>query len=163
MSVRSSDGSPSQLQPPPGFPSSEWDNLLKGKAVNLDVVFSSVYHVRAVKENRGRLGEHEISFGHSEPSRKVLTYGDWTIAWNITVKAAAFLFPHRQQELADYGEFIQGKFSAHQTEAHWRVIQFDQSIRNKVGGGTKILLTHYDQFNRHRAAILHSEGLFANR
>ncbi|KAJ2932590.1 hypothetical protein H1R20_g4497, partial [Candolleomyces eurysporus] len=79
------------------------------------------------------------------------------------VKAAAFLFPHRQQELADYGEFIQGEFSACQTEAHWRVIRFDQLIRNEVGGGTKILLTHYDQFNRHRAAILHSDGLFANR
>ncbi|RXW12948.1 hypothetical protein EST38_g12907 [Candolleomyces aberdarensis] len=148
---------------PPGFPSSEWDNLLRGKAVNLDVVFSSVYHIGAVKENRGRLGEHEISFGHSEPTQKVLTYGDWTIAWNIAVKAPAFLFPHRQQELADYGEFIQGKFSARQTEAHWQVIRFDQSIRNEVGGGTKILLTDYDQFNRHRATILHSDGLFADR
>jgi hypothetical protein len=79
---------------PTGFPSSEWDNLLRGKAVNLDVVFSSVYHIGAVRENRGRIGKHEINFGHSEPSRKVLTNGDWTIAWNLTVKATSFLFPH---------------------------------------------------------------------
>ncbi|RXW18701.1 hypothetical protein EST38_g7151 [Candolleomyces aberdarensis] len=147
---------------PPGFPSSEWDNLLKGKAVNLDVVYSSVFHVVAVKENRGRIGDHEISLGHTEPTRKVHTNGDWTIAWNLMVKAACFLFPHRREELDAYGEYIQGEFSARQTEAHWRVIRFDQSVRNEVGGGTKMLLTDFHRFDRHRAAILHTDGLFAN-
>lgn len=69
-------------------------------------------------------------------------YGDWTIAWNLASKATSFLFPHRRQELDEYAEFMQGEFSARQAEAHWRVIDFDQ-------------------FNRHRAAILQSDGLFS--
>lgn len=146
---------------PSGFPSSEWENLLKGKTVNLDVVQSSFFHVVAVRENRGRIGDHEISLGHTEPSRKVLTSGDWTAAWNSVVKAASFLFPHRRDELDAYGEFIQGEFAAREANAHWKVIRFDQSVRNEVGGGTKILLTDFHRFDRHRAAILLADGLFA--
>jgi hypothetical protein len=134
---------------PSGFPSLEWENLLKGKPVSLDVVHSSFFHVVAVRENRGRIGDHEISLGHTEPSRKVLTSGDWTAAWNSVVKAASFLFPHRRDELDAYGEFIQGEFTARQADAHWKVIRFDQSIRNEVGGGTKLLLTDFHRFDRH--------------
>ena len=145
---------------PRGYPTSEWDNLIKGKAVNLDVVFSSVYHVGAVEENRGSFGDHEISLGYTAPSRKVLTHGDWTIAWNLTAEATAFLFPHRERELAEYGRFIQGEFAARLPHAHWKVIRFDQSIRSEVGGGTSILLTNFEEFQRHRAAILQTDGYF---
>lgn len=147
---------------PAGFPSTEWDSLLKGKAVNLDVVYSSLFHVVAVRENRGRIGDHEISLGHTEPSRKVLTSRDWTTAWNIVIKATGFLFPHRRNELDAYGEYIQGEFTARQADSHWKVIRFDQSIRNEVGGATRILLTDFPLFERHRAAILLADGLFAN-
>jgi hypothetical protein len=147
---------------PAGFPSTEWENLLKGKAVNLDVIFSSLFHVVAIRENRGRIGDHEISLGHTEPSRKVLTSGDWTTAWNIVIKATSFLFPHRRNELDAYGEYIQGEFTARQTDSHWKVIRFDQSIRNEVGGATRILLTDYQHFERHRTAILLTDGLFSN-
>lgn len=146
---------------PSGFPLSEWENLLKGKTVNLDVVYTSFFHVVAVRENRGRIGDHEISLGYTEPSRKVLTSGDWTAAWNSVVKAASFVFPHRRDELDAYGEFIQGEFTAREAIAHWKVIRFDQSVRNEVGGGTKILLTDFHRFDRHRAAILQADGLFA--
>lgn len=78
---------------PAGFPSTKWENLLKGKAVNLDVVDSSLFHVVAVRENRGRIGDHEISLAHTEPSRKVLTRGDWTTAWNLVIKRRASYSP----------------------------------------------------------------------
>ncbi|KAJ3532167.1 hypothetical protein NMY22_g7856 [Coprinellus aureogranulatus] len=92
---------------PVGFPTSEWENLLRGKPLNLDAIFSSLYHVLPVKENRGKIGDNEISFGYTEPSRKVQTYGDWTIAWNLAAKATEFLFRHRREELQQYAEFIQ--------------------------------------------------------
>jgi hypothetical protein len=41
-------------------------------------------------------------------------------------------------------------------------VRFDQSIRNEVGGGTRILLTNVDKFQCHRAAILHHDGLYAS-
>ncbi|RDB19540.1 hypothetical protein Hypma_013364 [Hypsizygus marmoreus] len=36
---------------PLGFPSSEWDNIIKGNSVNLDVILSSLHHIGAPKEN----------------------------------------------------------------------------------------------------------------
>jgi hypothetical protein len=38
---------------PLGFPGSEWDNIIRGQAVNLDAVFSSLHHISAPKENIG--------------------------------------------------------------------------------------------------------------
>jgi hypothetical protein len=70
----------------------------------------------------------------TDPTRKVLTYSDWTIAWNNTSEAATFLFPHREREFTEYERYIQGEFTAKQTQAHWKVIRFDQSVRNEVGG-----------------------------
>lgn len=146
---------------PTGFPPSEWENLLRGKPLNLDVIFSSLFHVLPVKENRGRIGDNEISLGYTEPSRKVQNVGDWTVAWNIAARATEFLFRHRREELQSYGEYIQGEFSARRPEAHFRVLRLDQSIRNEVGGGTSVLLTDFDRFDKHRSAILSSDGLFA--
>ncbi|KIJ90179.1 hypothetical protein K443DRAFT_116981, partial [Laccaria amethystina LaAM-08-1] len=71
---------------PLGFPASEWDNIIRGQAVNIDAVFSSLHHISAPKENIGRVGATEISLGRSEPSRKVQTSGEWTSAWNATIK-----------------------------------------------------------------------------
>ena len=84
---------------PLGFPTSEWDNIIKGQAVNLDAVFSSLHHISAPKENLGRVGSTEISLGRSEPAKKVQTSGEWTSAWNATIKAIKFAFPHREHEL----------------------------------------------------------------
>ena len=84
---------------PRGFPSTEWDHIIKGKPVDLNVVLSSLHHVSPVKENIGRVGSTEISLGHTEPTRRVHTSGEWTSAWNATVKAYTFTFPHRENEL----------------------------------------------------------------
>jgi hypothetical protein len=67
---------------PLGFPSSEWDNIIKGQAVNLNAVFSSLHHISAPKENTGHVGATEISLGRTEPSKRVQTSGEWTSAWN---------------------------------------------------------------------------------
>ncbi|TEB31121.1 hypothetical protein FA13DRAFT_1629697, partial [Coprinellus micaceus] len=150
------------ISAPPGFPSSEWDNLVRGRAANLDVIFSSLYQVLPVTEKRGKIGEKEISLGYTEPAKKVETYGDWVIAWHALVKAMDFLFPHRHEELLQYGDFIQGEFSSRRPEAHGRVLCFDQAVRQTVGGGTSTLLTNYKDFAKHRTAILHSEGLFVD-
>jgi hypothetical protein len=79
---------------PQGFPESEWRHIFRGEAVNLDVIFSNLHHVAPPKENVGRVGRTEISLGSTDPARKVQTSGDWTAAWNATIKATAYAFPH---------------------------------------------------------------------
>ncbi|TEB27633.1 hypothetical protein FA13DRAFT_1601190, partial [Coprinellus micaceus] len=139
---------------PSGFPASEWENLLRGKPVNLDVVFSSLYQMVPVKENKGRIGDNEISFGHTEPARKVQTHGDWTIAWNAASRATEFLFRHRRDELDEYARFIQAEFATRRVDTHYRVLHFDHAIQTTVAGGTQVLLSDIDQFAGHRSAIL---------
>jgi len=46
-----------------------------------------------------------------------------------------------------------------QTSAHSKVIQYDQSVWNGVGGGQNILLTNYQRFENLGEAILHANGV----
>jgi hypothetical protein len=62
-------------------------------------------------------------------------------------RAIGFLFPHRKEELSKYAEYIEGLFSAKHTSTHSKVILYDQSVRNQVGGGQNILLTDYQRFS----------------
>ncbi|KAF5377087.1 hypothetical protein D9615_010553 [Tricholomella constricta] len=143
---------------PAGFPSSEWENIIKGSAVNLDVVLSSLHHVNAPKENRGRIGDSEVCFGRSEPVRKVETSGQWLSAWNAASKAIGFTLEHREEELGEYAEFIEGLFSSRVLASHPKVILFDKAVRAQVGGGQRILLTDTDKFSRLFSAILMPDG-----
>ena len=144
---------------PLGFPSSEWDNIIRGQAVNLDTVLSSLHHISAPKENVGRVGSTEISLGRSEPSKKVQTSGEWTSAWNAAIKAIKFAFPHREHELREYGEYIEGHFSAKIPSSHRRIILYDTAIRNEVGGGQNALLTDTHRFSRFYSAIVMPDGI----
>ena len=144
---------------PLGFPSSEWDNIIKGQAVNLDAMFSSLHHISAPKENVGHVGSTEISLGRSEPAKKVQTSGEWTSAWNATIKATKFAFPHREHELREYGEYIEGHFSAKISSAHRKIILYDSAIRNEVGGGQNALLTDTHRFTRFYSAIVMPDGI----
>jgi len=144
---------------PLGFPASEWDNIIQGQPVNLDAVFSSLHHISAPKENIGCVGHTEISLGRSEPAKKVQTSGEWTSTWNTTIKAVKFTFPHREQELREYGEYIEGHFSAKVASAHRRIILYDIAICNEVGGGQNALLTDTHKFLRFFSAIVMPDGI----
>jgi hypothetical protein len=144
---------------PRGFPSTEWDHIIKGKPVDLNVVLSSLHHVSPVKENIGRVGQTEISLGRTEPTRRVHTSGEWTSAWNATVKAYAFTFPHRENELKRYGDYIDREFSSKVVSAHRKVILYDTAVRNEVAGGSSILLTDRDEFSHIYSEIVLPDGI----
>ena len=127
---------------PRGFPATEWDHIIKGKPVDLDTVLSSLYYVSPVKENVGCVGRTEIVLGRTEPIRRVQTSGQWTSAWNATVKAYLFAFPHREDELRAYGDCINREFSSRVVTAHRKIILYDAAVRNEVGGGQSTLLTN---------------------
>jgi hypothetical protein len=144
---------------PRGFPPSEWENIAKGKSVNLDVILSSLHHIAPIKENVGHVGSTEISLGRTEPTRRVQTSGEWTSAWNSAIKATTFIFPHRERELRDYGDYIDREFSSKVVEAHRKIILYDAAVRSEVGGGQNILLTDRHQFQHLYSAIVMPDGI----
>lgn len=110
-----------------------------------------MHFVQFDEERKGRLGTAEVIF-----KRQVKTEAEWSSAFRRASKAVAFLFPHRREELSEYAEYIEGLFSAKHTSAHSRIIRYDQSVRNQVGGGQNTLLTDYQRFHSLNAAILHA-------
>jgi hypothetical protein len=90
----------------PEFPDPEWKNIITGKAVNLDAVLSGQLSTTNNDLKVERFRDLELSFGAVEPTKVVKNGGDWCIAWNRTVRATIFAFPHQLQELTGCGEYI---------------------------------------------------------
>ena len=112
----------------PEFPDSEWKNVISGRAVSLDAVLSGQLSTTNDDLRVQKVGDLEISFGTVEPTKLVKNGGDWSIAWNRTVRAITFAFPHRLQELTCYGEYIINLFSVTHPSVHARVISFDKAV-----------------------------------
>ena len=144
---------------PEGIPSTQWDRILRGESVDLHQVLSAMHFIQFDEERKGRVGGTEVIFAVAESKRQVRTGGEWSSAYRRMSKAVEFLFPHRREELSEYTEHIEGLFSAKHANAHSKVILYDQSVRNRVGGGQNVLLTDYQLFNGLSEAILHADGI----
>ena len=110
------------------------------------------------EERTGRLGDVEISFGISE-AKKVASTADWTAAWRRASKAITFTFPHRQEELLDYGDYIKSEFAAKHTSSHHKLILYDIALQNEVGAGQQTLLMDQNKFRRLYSAIVMPDGI----
>ncbi|TFK38311.1 hypothetical protein BDQ12DRAFT_666497 [Crucibulum laeve] len=86
----------------PQFPDSEWTNILSGHAVDLDQVLSSSYTISHNTHQTKSFGSVELIIGTAKPTKTVNTHGKWVIAWNQTIDALLFAFPHRVSELCEY-------------------------------------------------------------
>ena len=139
---------------PAGFPSTEWDALIKGESINIDTVFSSLHHVHCVDESIGHVGSTEIQFGRPKPATKVEMSGQWTATFNLIIKATAFIFPHRYDELRIYEDYIEELFSTKSTTVHPKLFKYDEAVRYKVGQGQNILLTDRNEFTWYYEAIV---------
>ncbi|KZT18446.1 hypothetical protein NEOLEDRAFT_1143417 [Neolentinus lepideus HHB14362 ss-1] len=105
----------------PEFPDSEWSNIVEGKPVNLDVVFTGHYSTSFDSRRTEKIGELQLTFGESKPSKHVESAGDWLVAWTKASEALRFAFPHREQELREYGSYITQLFGAVHPSRHHRV------------------------------------------
>ena len=144
---------------PEGIPSSQWDRILRGESVDLNQILSAMHFVQLDEERKGRLGKAEVVFTVAESKRQIKSGAEWSSAFRRMSKAVIFLFPHRREELYEYAEHIESLFSAKHVGAHSKVILYDQSVRNRVGGGQNILLTDYQRFGNLSEAILHADGI----
>jgi hypothetical protein len=156
FSVRVSSSAPS------GIPYSQWERILKGDSVDLNQIFTSLHHTVPDEERTGRLGSSEITFGVVEPKKRISTAAEWSASWRRASKAIAFAFPHRREELLDYGEYIESEFSAKVVSSHHKLFLYDLALRNEVGGGQNALLTDRASFSHLYSAILMPDGVEGN-
>jgi hypothetical protein len=143
----------------PEFPDSEWKNIISGRAVNLDAVLSGQLSTTNDDLKVEKFGDIEVSFGAVEPTKIVKNGGDWAIAWNRTVRAIVFAFPHRHQELTSYGEYIISLFSVTHSTVHGRVIAFDRAVRKRVGSVRNLELSDFEKFADLKIAHMDSIGV----
>ena len=143
----------------PEFPDSEWKNIITGRAVNLDAVLSGQLSTIQDNPKIEKFGDLEISFGAVEPTKLVKNAGDWTIAWNRTIRAIVFAFPHRLQELTIYGEYIVNLFSVTHSSVHSRVVAFDKAVRKRVGSVRNLELSDFEKFADLKIAHMDSIGI----
>src|SRR6202522_3876270 len=145
----------------PEFPDSEWRNVITGKAVNLDAVLSRQLSTTNDDLRVEKFGELELSYGSVEPTKVVRNGGDWCIAWNRTVRATTFAFPHRLQELTGYGDYITSLFAVTCPSFLDRVISYDKAVRKCVGSVRNIELSDYQKFTDLKIAHMDSVGVSA--
>ena len=106
-----------------------------------------------------KFGDLEISFGGVEPTKIVKNGGDWSIAWNRTLRAIVFAFPHRRQELSIYGEYIVNLFAVTHPSMHSRVIAFNKAVRKRVGSVRNLELSDFEKFTDLKIAHMDSIGV----
>jgi hypothetical protein len=143
----------------PEFPDAEWKNIIAGRAVNLDAVLSGQLSTIQDDSKVEKFGDFEISFGAVEPTKVVKNGGDWSIAWNRTVRATIFAFPHRVHELSSYGEYIINLFSVTHPSIHSRVVAFDRAVRKRIGSVRNLELTDFEKFADLKIAHMDSIGV----
>ena len=93
-----------------------------------------------------KFGDIEVSFGVVEPTKVIKNGGDWSIAWNRTVRAIVFAFPHHHQELTRYGEYIINLFSVTHPTVHTQVIAFNRAVRKRIGSVQNLELSEFEKF-----------------
>jgi hypothetical protein len=130
----------------PQFPDSEWTSLLAGRAVDLDHVLSGLFSISQEQKYKEKVGQLEIAVGLSAPAKSVKTHGEWVTAWDPTVEATTYAFPHRELELKRYGKYILQFFAALPSEHHHRIISFDRAVRIRVAQRRDLLLTDFGEF-----------------
>ena len=131
----------------PEFPDAEWLNIILGKAVNLDIVFSGLYSTDNDSRQIEHLGDIELKFGAKTTAKHISSHGDWTIAFDIAKEAYLFAFPHRANEFQKYQRYILQQFAAKAASEHARVIALDKAIRKRVSERCNLMLCDTTEFS----------------
>ncbi|KAG2051862.1 hypothetical protein BDR06DRAFT_888955 [Suillus hirtellus] len=132
----------------PKFHEAGWTEIVASKCVNLDTVHSIISSSHTVNKCTETIGDIEIKFsGSTEMTlKKISTSAQWQAAWNRAACAIKFAFPHREDELAAYSEYINNKFDCSLERSHGRIIQFDKAVRNKAANSQRVELSDFTAF-----------------
>ncbi|TFK33546.1 hypothetical protein BDQ12DRAFT_615005 [Crucibulum laeve] len=130
----------------PQFPDSEWTNILSGRAVDLDQVLSSGYTISHDTHQTESFGSVKLIIGTTKPAKTVDTHGKWVIAWNQTINALLFTFPHRASKLRKYTRHINQLFSSLPEQFHDRIINYNRAVRMHTAQRHDLMLTDFQSF-----------------
>jgi hypothetical protein len=131
----------------PEFHESGWMEIVTGKCVNLNNVYSIIASSRTINKHTETIGGIELRYGTSEAvSKQVTTQAAWIVAWNRASHATQFTFPHRKAELDSYQEYICCQFGTNEEHCHSRVIRFDKAVRNRVASTRCYELSNFAAF-----------------
>ena len=78
------------------------------------------------------------------------------IAWNQTIRATGFAFPHQFDELLSYGEYIISLFATTNLSFHSHIIMFDKVVRRRVRSIRNVKLWNYEWFSDLKIAHIDS-------
>jgi hypothetical protein len=151
----------------PEFHESGWMEIVTGKCVNLDNVYSIISSSRTIDKHTETIGGIELRYGTSEAvSKRVTTQAAWLVAWNRASRAILFAFPHRKAELDAYQEYICSQFGTNEEYCHSQVIRFDKAVRNRVASTRRYELSDIaafqDIFHSHICSFK-QDGKFCGR
>ena len=143
----------------PEFHESGWNEIVRGKCLNLDTVYTFIATSQTIDKHTETIGGIEIKYGFAESaSKKITSYQGWTTAWHRASKAIRFAFPHREAELNSYYEYIVQIFDQTAEPHHGQVIRFDKAIRNRVASSRTYELSNFDAFRDIYDAIFLTTG-----
>ena len=111
------------------FPIAEWENIISGQPVNLDVVHQ--YLGGDEEANSGDKGKGSLRAAQKyiEARKCVTDTGAWIKAWTCTGRATGFVFQHWKEELLDYQQHITNLFSVHRQGKEFAIIEYDKHIQ----------------------------------
>ena len=125
------------LNSPSGIPSSQWEWILKGNAINLNQIFASFNHVIPDEGRTGHLGDMEIVFGTSESKKQITAASEWSSACRRASKTIRFAFPHQKEELLKYGDYIECEFATKLVSSHHKLILYNITLTVRPEGCKK--------------------------
>lgn len=142
----------------PAVPDGVWNDILAGRFVDLDKIFSSMYSIDGDRRERHKVGEIEIVTSQVKTSKHITEHGDWTLAWNLYQEAVTFVYPHRARELQSYYTHVTGLFAALRGSEKGRAISYDRAVRSDVARNNRRLLTDFGDFNSLYTMHIHTAG-----
>lgn len=141
----------------PEFPVSEWKRIVRGQAVNLDIVLSALNcHQSREHEVKELADGLEVLWRDAPPApiKEVKDTGTWILAFGAMAKAVVHVFPWRESELRQWESHILHQFTAVPESGHVYVVLYDKAARNRVAAANRIQLTDYYEFDDLRTQYL---------
>jgi hypothetical protein len=144
----------------PEFHEAGWAEIVTGKCVNLDTVHSIISSSCTIDKCTETLGDIEIKFSGTSAAvlKKITTAAQWSTAWNRAARAIKFAFPHQEDELAAYGEYINDKFDCRLEQTHERIIRYDKAVRNRAMNSCRVELSDFVAFTDIYESHFQSDG-----
>ncbi|KAG2341577.1 hypothetical protein BDR05DRAFT_887953, partial [Suillus weaverae] len=145
----------------PEFHEAGWAEIVSRKCVNLDTVHSIISSSCTIDKCTETLRDIEIKFSRTTEavSKKITSATQWSAAWNRAARAIKFAFPHREDELATYGDYINDKFDRRLQQTHDRIIRYDKAIRNRAANSRQVELSDFAAFTDLYESHFQSDGV----